>query len=112
MEKCFGRFYSLHQHSIIILHSPINDYNFVATSNHATCSINRYAFYFVSQPIHHDTVALSHATESCMGIVAFRIVLQKKGPLLFVYDNIIQRDDGSVLSYIIERDGGVERVCS
>ena len=60
------------------MHSPINDYNFVATSNHATCSINRYAFYFVSQPIHHDTVALSHATESCMGIVAFRIVLQNK----------------------------------
>ena len=29
-----------------------------------------------------------------------------------VLSYIIQRDDGSVLSYIIERDGGVERVCS
>ena len=103
MEKCFGRFYSLHQHSIIILHSPINDYNFVATSNHATCSINRYAFYFVSQPIHHDTVALSHATESGLSIT--------KG-LLFLCVIYIQSDGGSVLSYIIERDGGVERVCS
>ena len=79
-RSVLGFLHSLHQQSFIILHSPINDYNFVAshaTSNHATCSMNnRYAHYCVSQPIHHDTVALSHATESCM----CGLLLQKKVP--------------------------------
>ena len=52
-------------------------------------------------------VALSHAKESCM----CGLSITKEG-LLFLCEIYIQRDDGSVLSYIIERDGGVERVCS
>ena len=53
-------------------------------------------------------VALSHATEKGC---ACGPSITKEG-VLFLCAIYIQRDDGSVLSYIIERNGGVERVCS